>query len=217
MSAFISYSHLDRPFAIRFRKSLQAFGLQYWWDDQIGLSAPWSAELEHRLAASTAIVVLWTPNSTHSEWVRREAAFAVSESKLVQVLIGQADLPAEFAHLQAASVPVWEENTFPLGIRRSLNTIARLQSKAPVLDEYAHIRRLKLSGDGIMRFVDEKKHHEGYFPKLDGPLFKDLWEMLRAGDIKLYDELHPGARSHMDEERYYELVEYLSAPLQPVG
>lgn len=123
-------------------------------------------------------------------------------------------LPADFGKLQAADVPIWEENTFPRGIRRILNAIAVLQGGAPVLEEYAHIRGKRVSGDKVDRFVQQKKHHEGYFPELDGTLYKDVWEMLMSDQIKLYDELRLGSRLHLDEERYYELIEYLSEEIE---
>lgn len=210
MSALISYSHLDRSLAKRFAKTLSGFDLKYWWDDRIALSSPWNAELEQRLMEATSIVVLWTGNSVRSDWVIHEATIAAASSKLVQLRMSGVSLPSRFAELQAADVQNWEENTFPRGIRLSLNAIASLQSRPPVLEEYAHIRRLKISGSKVMRFVHDKKHHEGYFPKLDGPLFKDIWEMEQNNQIKLYDELHRGSKFNMDEERYYELIEYLS-------
>jgi len=210
MSAFISYSHRDRALARRLSEVLSKFDLEHWWDDRIELSARWSAELERRLLAATSIVVLWTSSSTQSEWVCREATFAAESSKLVQLRISNATLPHPFAELQAADVPVWEEGTFPRGIRRALNSIAAFQAVGPVLDEYTHIYQLTLSDSKVMQFLHHKKHREGHFPKLDGPLYKDIWEMQMAGRIKLYDELHPGSRHNMDEERYYELIEYLS-------
>lgn len=214
MTAFISYSHLDRPVAKRFAGILDEFGLAHWWDDRIALSSRWNDELEQRMASATSVVVLWTPNSVDSDWVCHEAAIGLAASKLLQFRMMNAQLPEEFAHLQAADVPVWEAGTYPRGIRRGLNAIAGLQSKPPVLDEHPRVRLLKLSDNKVMRFIDEGKHREGYFPKLDNTLFKDIWEMQMDGQIKLYDELRGGSRLHMSEERYYELIEYLSEPLQ---
>lgn len=79
MPTFISYSHLDRALAKRFAKVFESFGLETWWDDRISLSCPWNQELEHRLATATSIVVLWTKNSTQSEWVRREASLGAAQ------------------------------------------------------------------------------------------------------------------------------------------
>lgn len=210
MSAFISYSHHDRSLARRLSRVATGFGLEHWWDDELALSTPWNAELEQRLGSATSIVVLWTPKSCNSDWVQREARIGADAAKLVQLRFDQASLPNEFAALQAADVPSWEENTHPRGIRRALNGIARLQSRDPVLAEHLDIRRLVISDSRIGQFIDKKKHHEGYFPRLDGPLYKDLWEMQMGGQIKLYDELRLGSRHQVDEERYYELLEYLS-------
>jgi hypothetical protein len=210
MTAFISYSHHDRALAQRISKTLSRFNLQYWWDDRIELSAPWSPVLKERLTAASSVLVLWTPPAAASEWVLYEAAFAHKHEKLVQMRVGETTLPAAFAALQAADLSVWPENTLPRGIRRVLNKIADLQGLSAVVDEHTRAQNLVLSSARVARFIDEKKHHEGYFPKLDGPLYKDIWEMQMNGCVKLYDELYPGSRTGLDEERYYELLEFLS-------
>lgn len=210
MSAFISYSHLDRQLAIRMSKVLSEFKLDNWWDNKLKLSSPWSSELEDKLARSTSIVVLWTPNSCTSNWVKREASIGVDNYKLIQLNFFETKLPPRFAKLQAAEIPSWEANTFPRGIRIALNEIAKYQNIEPVLSDYSYLFSFKISDEKVWKFVEEKKHHQGYFPKLDGTLYKDIWDMQMSGKLKLYDELHVGSRFYLDEERYYELLEYLS-------
>jgi len=78
------------------------------------------------------------------------------------------------------------------------------------VDEHARALGLHISFEKVDAFVSTKKHHEGYFPRLDGPLYKDIWEMGMTGTIKLYDELRPGSRSSVSDERYYEFIEYLA-------
>lgn len=136
-------------------------------------------------------------------------------SKLIQVQFVQTPLPTYFSKLQAANVPRWENGTFPRGIRNALNEVARRQAREMVLPEYPHICTLRLSSEKVSEYIDSKKHYEGYFPKLDGPLFKDIWEMQMSGEMKLYDELHPGSRHDLEEERYYELLQYLSCANDP--
>ena len=133
MSAFISYSHLDRPLARRISRVFDSFGLLHWWDDKLALSTRWSAELDHRLNSATSIVVLWTVASSSSDWVKREASVGAAANKLVQFRFGKASLPDEFAPLQAAEAPNWEENTFPRGLRSALNEVGRLQQRDEVV------------------------------------------------------------------------------------
>jgi hypothetical protein len=143
--------------------------------------------------------------------VYREATFARERNKLLQLRIGKAPLPGDFGTLQAAELPVWEENTLPRGIRTVLNTLAALDGKPPVVADHTRVLKRRISFDGVDAFVQRKKHHEGYFPRLDGPLYKDIWEMGMSNLIKLYDELLLGSRMSVTEERYYELIEYLSS------
>jgi hypothetical protein len=208
---FISYARPDTEITRRLSRILAARDLVAWWDDRIELSAPWTDVLLDQLASAVSVLVLWSRNSVDREWVLREAKDALSRGTLVQLRLDSTSLPEPFARLQAVSLPVWEENTHPRSIRRIVNEIASRAGKPIPFDEHQSVLELTLSSDKIDRFVSTKKHYEGYFPKLDGPLYKDIWEMLTGqSPIKLYDELRPGSRNDVDEDRYYELIEYLS-------
>jgi hypothetical protein len=208
--AFISYSHVDRQLALRVAGTLRRFGLEHWWDDRIPLSKLWNDEIDANLAAASAVLVIWTEASAKSEWVIREAMFAQANDKLVQLRMNGAPLPEGFGALQAAEIPVWEDNTLPRGIRSALNKVAALARRPAVVEEYTRVLGLNISFEKVDAFLSQKKHYEGYFPRLDGALYKDIWEMGTSKTIKLYDELLPGSRSNVDEERYYELIEYLA-------
>ena len=72
---FVSYSHLDRPFMLRFRKHLKGMLLgkmQVWSDEDIARGATWESLLEGNLAQANAAVVLATPDYLVSPWCRKE-------------------------------------------------------------------------------------------------------------------------------------------------
>jgi hypothetical protein len=117
MTALISYSHRDRALARRISQTLSRFNLEHWWDDRIEISTLWNDALEKRLRAASSVLVLWTDAAATSQWVLHEATVARDRRTLVQVRIGSAPLPDDFTALQAADLPVWEENTLPRGIR----------------------------------------------------------------------------------------------------
>jgi hypothetical protein len=226
VDVFISYSRGDFEWAQRIVSTLESYELKAWWDDRINLSGRWNEEIVQNLHLARSVLVVWSERSLKSEWVNREADLALSQNKLIQLRIDNILLSENFSPIQAADLFTWERNTLPKGIRRVINEIAVWSGKSPPLNEYDHIRGLKISSAKVGKFQDEKKHREGYFPRLDGPLYADFWQMMRAQaeleesgqhdndrhkeTIKLYDELHRGSRHNLSEERYYELVEYLS-------
>ncbi|MFC0339160.1 toll/interleukin-1 receptor domain-containing protein [Paracoccus niistensis] len=208
---FISYARADTEVARRLSRTLAARDMVAWWDDRIELSAPWTDVLLNNLVSAASVLVLWSCNSVDREWVLREAEDARSRGKLLQLRLDSTPLPEPFASLQAASLPTWEENTHPRGIRQIVNEIATRAEKPLPFDEHQRVLQLRLSSKKVHQFIASKKHRDGYFPKLDGTLYADIWEsLIGQSPIKLYDELRPGSRHHLDEDRYYELIEYLS-------
>ncbi|HEY0555554.1 MAG TPA: toll/interleukin-1 receptor domain-containing protein, partial [Thermoanaerobaculia bacterium] len=69
---FISYKKADFLAAERLVRSLGAQGLSVWWDENLTARSAWDAEIEREISAAAAVLVLWTPRSVESEWVRTE-------------------------------------------------------------------------------------------------------------------------------------------------
>jgi TIR domain len=207
---FISYARMDFDVAKRLAGIFERFALSPWWDDRIELSKPWDEAIYDNLKAIHSVVVLWTGNSVSSEWVRQEASYALDRNKYLSIAFRGAVPPDRFGSIQAANLPRWEENTLPRAIRRVLNEVADRAGKPPVLDEHTDVLSLEICSEKVRKFVASKKHHENYFPKLDGPLYADIWAMMMQRKITLYDELKIGSRHNLTEDRYYELIEYLS-------
>jgi hypothetical protein len=196
--------------AKRLAQTLTRYGLKVWWDDRIALSERWDYAIEANLNAAKSVLVIWSRTSTASEWVNREATMALAQDKLVQMRTEEISLPDSFGLINAADVFRWERNTLPKGIRRIVNEVASRAGKGQPLNQFDHIEGLVISSNKVSKFIAEKKHREGYFPKLGDMMYADFWDMMMSNTIKLYDELRPGSRNSVTEERYYELVEYLS-------
>ncbi len=70
---FISYSRSDMEFVQRLALDLQRAGLDVWWDlSDIQGSDVWEKKIEEGLRSSQYFVVVLTPASLESRWVRRE-------------------------------------------------------------------------------------------------------------------------------------------------
>lgn len=73
---FISYSRQDSEYANRLADAFKARGLPVWIDQRIEYGDNWSDEIFTAIAESAAFVVIMSPASRESKWVRREVAYA---------------------------------------------------------------------------------------------------------------------------------------------
>ena len=108
---FVSYSHLDKPFMLKFRKHLKGMLLgrmQVWSDEDIARGATWESLLEGNLAQANAAVVLATPDYLRLALVPQGAPGTgrrVPRTPPAQPVLGPA--PAvRMAALRAGGVPV---------------------------------------------------------------------------------------------------------------
>lgn len=101
---FVSYKKDDREIAERIVSALCDSGKKVWWDDAITPHEAWDAMIEKEIAAARIVLVLWSPRSVHSDWVRSEAHYAQDHHKLVPVMIERCDIPLAFMLRQAVDL-----------------------------------------------------------------------------------------------------------------
>jgi formylglycine-generating enzyme required for sulfatase activity len=108
---FVSYRKEDLPIADRIVEALRGHGLSVWWDESLTPRAAWDTELERQIAAAAAVVVLWTPRSVESEWVRIEAHYGQDHGKLVPVMMEPCRIPLAFKLRQTVNLCDWRQET----------------------------------------------------------------------------------------------------------
>lgn len=87
---FISYSRTDTNRKQNIVKELRARGINLWVDIEnlVPGTPAWELEIERAIRGAAGIIVLLSPESNNSEWVRREVSFAEQNDKsLFPVLI----------------------------------------------------------------------------------------------------------------------------------
>ncbi|MEO6360126.1 MAG: TIR domain-containing protein [Sphingomicrobium sp.] len=104
---FISYSRDDRSAARHFAKCLAGEGLSVWWDAALHSGETFDEVIERELKAASAAVVLWSPRSVTSRWVRAEATLADRHRKLVPVIIESCDRPIIFELTHTTDLADW--------------------------------------------------------------------------------------------------------------
>src|SRR5690349_20855299 len=87
---FVSYSREDVNLQQRIVAELRGCGINIWVDIEnlIPGSPAWEREIERSIRGAEGIIVLLSPDSNNSEWVRREISFAEqNEKRIFPVLI----------------------------------------------------------------------------------------------------------------------------------
>lgn len=104
---FISYSRDDRAKARLVATCLEREGFTVWWDASIHSGESFDMVIERQLAEAKAVVVLWSPSSVKSRWVRAEASSADRLGKLVPVTIEPCVRPIIFELVHTVELSHW--------------------------------------------------------------------------------------------------------------
>ena len=104
---FLSYNREDQVVASRYADAFAAEGLTVWWDTALRSGEAYDEVTEAALRAAKAVVVLWSPRSVVSRWVRAEATIADRCKTLVPVMIEACERPIMFELTQTAELSHW--------------------------------------------------------------------------------------------------------------
>ena len=120
---FVSYSRSDKARVAPLVAALEAEGWSVWWDPEITPGEEFDALISKELEAAKTLVVVWTPASVDSRWVRGEARDAADRGVLVPVRFDGAKLPIDFRAVHTTDLDGWAEDRQGAafkGLRKSL-------------------------------------------------------------------------------------------------
>ena len=84
---FLSYNREDAEVARRFADAFKAAGMEVWWDQTLRAGQAYDEVTEAALRGAKAVIVLWSPRSVVSRWVRAEATLADRAKTLLPITI----------------------------------------------------------------------------------------------------------------------------------
>ena len=105
---FLSYNREDQARAELFAEGFTRAGLSVWWDTALRSGEAYDEVTEAALRGAKAVVVLWSPRSVVSRWVRAEATLADRNKTLVPATIEPCERPIMFELTQTAELTHWQ-------------------------------------------------------------------------------------------------------------
>jgi TolB-like protein len=135
---FLSYNREDQTRAKLFAEGFERAGLKVWWDVGLTPGEAYDQVTEKALRTAKAVVVLWSPRSVESRWVRAEATLADRNKTLVPCMIEPCERPIMFELTQTAELSHWQGDAtdkawlaFLAGVRRFVAKEAAPAVEAP--------------------------------------------------------------------------------------
>src|SRR5215472_8514885 len=127
---FVSYARSDKVRVAPLVAAIKAKGWSVWWDPSIAAGQQFDDQIETELLAASAVLVVWTPASVLSRWVRGEARDAAERDILVPVRFENARLPIDARAIQTTDLDNWGEDPTSAPFQdllRSLNAVIERQ------------------------------------------------------------------------------------------
>jgi len=128
---FLSYAREDRARAEQVARGLEAAGVQVFWDNEIPPGQTWADYIETKLTQCRALIVLWSAESTKSQWVREEARMGRDKGVLIPAMIDNVQAPFGFGEVQAANLSSWTGDANHPDWRRFVEAVRGAQSREP--------------------------------------------------------------------------------------
>jgi adenylate cyclase len=128
---FISYARADKARVAPLVAAIEARGWSVWWDPEIAPGRQFDDEIDVALQAAKAVLVVWTPTSVVSRWVRGEARDAAERGILVPVRFDQARLPIDVRAIHTTDLDGWHEDPAHPAVQECLHALDAMIASAP--------------------------------------------------------------------------------------
>jgi len=128
---FVSYARADRARVAPLVAAIVAKGWSVWWDPEITPGQEFDDQIDAEIDAAKAVMVVWTPTSVASRWVRGEAREAADRGILVPVRFDKARLPMDVRAIHTTDVDDWAEDPASPPAREFLHALGAMIARAP--------------------------------------------------------------------------------------
>jgi len=127
---FVSYARADKARVAPLVAAIEAKGWSVWWDPEITPGQEFDDQIEAEIGAAKAVLVVWTPVSVASRWVRGEAREAAERGILVPVRFEQARLPMDVRAIHTTDLDDWHEDPASVQAQEFLRALAAMIARS---------------------------------------------------------------------------------------
>src|SRR5574340_78840 len=106
--------------------ALESKGWSGWWDREINPGQEFDDQIDAEINAAKAVLVVWTPTSVVSRWVRGEAREAAERGILVPVRFEQAKLPMDVRAIHTTDLDNWREDPTSAPMQECLRALTAM-------------------------------------------------------------------------------------------
>src|SRR5487761_426033 len=126
----VSYARADKARVAPLVAAIEAKGWSVWWDPDISPGQEFDDQIDAEIDAAKAVLVVWTPVSVASRWVRGEAREAAERGILVPVRFNQARLPMDVRAIHTTDLDDWGEDPASPAVQECLHARAQAGQSA---------------------------------------------------------------------------------------
>jgi len=127
---FVSYARADKARVAPLVAAIEAKGWSVWWDPEITPGQEFDDQIEAEIGAAKVVLVIWTPTSVASRWVRGEAREAAERGILVPVRFEQARLPMDVRAIHTTDLDDWHEDPASVQAQEFLRALAAMIARS---------------------------------------------------------------------------------------
>ncbi|MBU6470166.1 MAG: TIR domain-containing protein [Gammaproteobacteria bacterium] len=131
---FVSYARADKARVAPLVAAIEAKGWSVWWDPEITPGQEFDDQIDAEINAAKAVLVVWTPTSVTSRWVRGEAREAAERGILVPVRFEQARLPMDVRAIHTTDLDNWREDPANPAVQECLYALGAMIARAQVAE-----------------------------------------------------------------------------------
>jgi adenylate cyclase len=126
---FVSYARSDKNRVAPIIAAIEEQGWSVWWDPAIVPGQEFDQQIAAELGIAGAVVVVWTPASVQSRWVRGEAREGAERGILVPVRFESAVLPIDVRAFHTTDLDEWRGDHCSAAIQEMLRALSAVISR----------------------------------------------------------------------------------------
>jgi adenylate cyclase len=127
---FVSYARSDKGRVAPLVAAIEARGWSVWWDPEITPGQEFDDQIDAEIDKARAVLVVWSPLSVASRWVRGEAREAAERGILVPVRFEQARLPMDVRAIHTTDLDGWNDDANGAQAQEFLRALATMIARS---------------------------------------------------------------------------------------